>query len=201
MLFSSYALSYTWDRPFLTTNRFVLLQNPIDSNPYLQLSNTSKHIELKKDQSLRDIEKQLLTNREAQNSVTFIAPDGAFISKSTSVHHLLHLPYFVLKIDSHREFNVMSAKSFSLRNQKFTLNANEKLVFDGCKSVLNMRDQNAVECARFVSQFQEELLGDQKEGGVGNKKEWTQNEVMILAREVLAEKASSAKEEKEILEH
>lgn len=64
-----------------------------------------------------------------------------------------------------------------------------------------MREQNAVECARFVSQFEEELLGDQKEGGVGNKKEWVQNEVMILAREVLAEKASSAKEEREILEH
>ena len=58
--FSSYALSYTWDRPFLTTNRFVLIQNPIDSNPYLQLSNDSKHIELKKELHLRDIEKQLL---------------------------------------------------------------------------------------------------------------------------------------------
>ena len=114
--FSSYALSYTWDRPFLTTNRFVLIQNPIDSNPYLQLSNDSKHIELKKELHLRDVEKQLLQNQEAHSSVSFIAPDGALISKSTTVHHLLHLPYFVLKIDAHREFNVMSAKSFSLRN-------------------------------------------------------------------------------------
>ena len=114
--FSSYALSYTWDRPFLTTNRFVLIQNPIDSNPYLQLSNDSKHIELKKELHLRDIEKQLLQNQEAYSSVSFVAPDGALISKSTTVHHLLHLPYFVLKIDAHREFNVMSAKSFSLRN-------------------------------------------------------------------------------------
>lgn len=114
--FTSYALSYTWDRPFLTTNRFVLIQNPIDSNPYLQLSNDSKHIELKKELHLRDIEKQLLQNQEAHSSVSFVAPDGALISKSTTVHHLLHLPYFVLKIDAHREFNVMSAKSFSLRN-------------------------------------------------------------------------------------
>jgi len=64
-----------------------------------------------------------------------------------------------------------------------------------------MREQNAVEVARFVSQLEGELLGDIQHGGVGNKKEWTQNEVMILAREVLAEKASSAKEEREILEH
>ena len=106
------------------------------------------------------MERQLLQNREASNSVSFIAPDGALISKSTSVHHLLHLPYFVLKIDAHREFNVMSAKSFSLRNQKFTLEAHEKRVYDGCKSVLHLREQNAVEVARFVSQFQQELLGD-----------------------------------------
>jgi len=65
---------------------------------------------------LRDIERQLLGNKDALDSVSFIAPDGALISKSTSVHHLLHLPYFVLKLDAHREFNVMSAKSFSLRN-------------------------------------------------------------------------------------
>ena len=64
-----------------------------------------------------------------------------------------------------------------------------------------MREQNAVEVARFVSQLEGELLGDIQHGGVGNKKEWSQNEVMILAREVLAEKASSAKEEREILEH
>lgn len=88
-----------------------------------------------------------------------------------------------------------------MRNQKFTLNASEKRVYDGCKNELNIREQNAVEMARFVSQFQKELLGDQKEGGVGEKREWTQNEVMILAREVLAEKAATAKEEREILEH
>ena len=45
-----------------------------------------------------------------------------------------------------------------------------------------MREQNAVEVARFVSQMEGELLGDTQHGGVGSKKEWTQNEVMILAR-------------------
>ena len=59
-----------------------------------------------------------------------------------------------------------------------------------------MRDQNAVEVARFLSQFEKELIDDFGE----TKKEWTQNEVMILAREVIAEKAASAKEEREILE-
>jgi len=92
----------------------------------------------------------------------------------------------------------MSAKSFSLRNQKFTLTSHEKRVYDSCKAELHMRDQNAVEVARFLSQFEHELLDDF--GDDPNKKQWTQNEVMILAREVIAEKAASAKEEREILE-
>jgi len=44
-----------------------------------------------------------------------------------------------MKLDGHREFNVMSEKSFSLRNQKFTLSGRDKKVYDACKS-LNMRD-------------------------------------------------------------
>ncbi len=115
------------------------------------------------------------------------------------MHHLLNLPYFVLKLDGHREFNVMSAKSFSLRNHKFTLDAHEKRVYDSCKTDLKMGDQSAVEIARFVSQFEQELLGDEAHGGV-RKDAWTQNEILILIREVLAEKALSAKEERDILQ-
>jgi hypothetical protein len=44
-----------------------------------------------------------------------------------------------MKVDDTREFNVMSEKSFSLRNQKFTLNASEKALYDECKD-LKMRD-------------------------------------------------------------
>jgi hypothetical protein len=44
-----------------------------------------------------------------------------------------------MKVDDNREYNVMSEKSFSLRNQKFTLNAAEKALYDDCKA-LNMRD-------------------------------------------------------------
>jgi hypothetical protein len=55
-----------------------------------------------------------------------------------------------MKIDGHREFNVMSEKSFSLRNQKFTLNAQEKRMFEACRQ-LNIRDQNGVELSRFAS--------------------------------------------------
>ena len=68
----------------------------------------------------------------------------------------------MLKLDNHREFNVMSEKSFSLRNQKFTLNSTEKCVYDNCKQ-LEMRDQKAVEIARFLSSFQKEVQA---------KKEW-----------------------------
>jgi len=44
-----------------------------------------------------------------------------------------------MKIDNTREYNIMSEKSFSLRNKKFTLSAEEKAIYDKCKE-LNMRD-------------------------------------------------------------
>jgi hypothetical protein len=62
-----------------------------------------------------------------------------------------------MKLDNLREFNVMSEKSFSLRNKKFTLNAEEKAIYDTCKE-LNMRDQKALEISRFTSTFQQQIL-------------------------------------------
>jgi hypothetical protein len=56
-----------------------------------------------------------------------------------------------------------------------------------------------VEISRFVSQFEHELLNEHTTGGA-KKDAWTQNEILILLREVLAEKAQGVKEEKEILE-
>ena len=154
---------------------------------------------MKKELTVRDVENELKRNGDIKTEANFIAPDGAFIAKSTKIHHLLHIPYFVMKIDGHREYNVMSEKSFSLRNQKFTLNAHEKRMFDTCRQ-LNIRDQNGVDLSRFASQFEEELLGQDVEHGAVAKDVWTQNEILILIREVLAEKASNAKEEREILE-
>ena len=119
------------------------------------------------------------------------------IAKGTRIQYLLHIPYFVMKLDDHREFNIMSEKSFSLRNQKFTLDGQEKKVYDACKD-LNMRDQKAVELARFLSKIENDLLSKEK-GGFG-KDVWTQNEILILIREVLATKAFTVKEEREILE-
>ena len=95
-----------------------------------------------------------------------------------------------MKVDDTREFNVMSEKSFSLRNQKFTLNASEKALYDECKD-LKMRDQKAIDLSRFLSRFQSQI---------SLQNSWNQNEILILIREVLAEKASSAKEEKDLLE-
>jgi len=139
-LFSASAVqSFTWDRPFLTSNRFVLIQNPFDQLPFIKLNYNSKPIHLKKELTLRELEMQLKSNGDSKDSTHFIAPDGAFISKGTKIHHLLHIPYFVMKIDGHRVFNVMSEKSFSLRNQKFTLNAHERRIFDTCRA-LNIRD-------------------------------------------------------------
>lgn len=124
----------------------------------MQLNLKSKPVHLKKDITVKDVEQELKRNGDIQKEASFIAPDGAFIAKTTKIHHLLHIPYFVMKIDGHREYNVMSEKSFSLRNQKFTLNAHEKRMFDTCR-LLNIRDQNGVELSRFASQFEEELLG------------------------------------------
>ena len=131
--------SYTWEKPFLTSNRFILIQNPLDQLPYIQLRAHAKPIYLEKEMTVRELERGLKSAGEAKESANFIAPDGALISKGTTMHHLLHLPYFVMKLDGHREFNVMSEKSFSLRNQKFTLSAPEKRVYDTCKELI-MRD-------------------------------------------------------------
>ena len=100
----------------MTSNRFVLIQNPIDENPYIKLKTNSKKITLDKEMTVNQLEAKLRSIGEAKESASFIAPDGALISKSTKVHYLLHIPYFVLKLDNYKEFNVMSAKSFSLRN-------------------------------------------------------------------------------------
>ncbi len=80
-------------------------------------------MQLRREITVSDVEKELKRNGDVKKEASFIAPDGAFIAKTTKIHHLLHIPYFVMKIDGHREYNVMSEKSFSLRNQKFTLNA------------------------------------------------------------------------------
>lgn len=71
---------------------------------------------MKKELTVRDVENELKRNGDIKTEANFIAPDGAFIAKSTKINHLLHIPYFVIKIDGHREYNVMSEKSFSLRN-------------------------------------------------------------------------------------
>ncbi len=65
-----------------------------------------------------------------KDNAKFFAPDGAAIAKTSKLHYLLHIPYFVMKIDNNREFNILSEKSFSLRNKKFTLTAEEKAVYD-----------------------------------------------------------------------
>lgn len=54
-----------------------------------------------------------------------------------------------------------------------------------------MRDNKALEFSRFAGQFEKEIA---------QKNEWTQNELLIIIREVLANKASTIREEKDILE-
>ena len=116
-LFSSGISSFTWDRPFLTTNRFLLVQNPIDEHPYIQLREGGPKLTMLQDMTLKDLERELKQKGEAKKEANFIASDGALIAKSTKLYHLLHQPYyFVIKLDGHREFNVMSERSFSLRN-------------------------------------------------------------------------------------
>lgn len=83
-------------------------------------------IKLEKDLSLKDLETSLKRAGEINKEAQFYAPDGASIAKVSKISHLLHIPYFVMKLDNLREINVMSEKSFSLRNKKFTLNAEEK---------------------------------------------------------------------------
>jgi hypothetical protein len=155
--FSSLVNGFTWEKPFLTSNCFVLIENPIDEVPYIRLNPKSAKIHLERDLTLKDLENRLKQSSDAKDSAQFIAPDGSVIAKSTKVRHLLHMPNFVLKLDGHREFNVMSEKSFGLRYQKFTLNNSEKFYYDACKS-LSMRDQKAIELSKFLTLFEQELL-------------------------------------------
>ena len=174
----------------MTSNKFLLIQNPIDTTPYIQMKPRGDKIKLEKDLTLRDLESSLKRAGEIQKEATFYAPDGASIAKVSKIQQLLHIPYFVMKLDNLREFNVMSEKSFSLRNKKFTLTAEEKQIFDSCKE-LHMRDQKALEISRFTSTFEQQIA---------QKEEWSQNEIIIMIREVLAQKARTAREEKEVLE-
>lgn len=95
-----------------------------------------------------------------------------------------------MKIDNITEYNVLSEKSFSFRNQKFTLNGEEKIMYDNCKEI-GMRDIKALEISRFASSFEKEI---------STKDEWSSNELLIIIRDVLARKAGSTKDEKDILE-
>ena len=105
----------------------------------MQIKKNGPNYKLEKDMTLADLEKQLKMKGESKKDVKFYAPDGAFISKGTSFSHMMHIPYFVMKIDGEKEYNILSEKSFSLRNTKFALTPNEKPIYDQCK-ILGMRD-------------------------------------------------------------
>lgn len=48
--------SFVYERPFLTSNMFVLIENPIDDEPYIQLKAYGPKVKLQKDMTLRDLE-------------------------------------------------------------------------------------------------------------------------------------------------
>ena len=61
-------------------------------------------------------------------------------------------PYFTLKIDEEREYNIICEKSFSYKNYKFRISEKEKPIYDRCKS-LGMKDLKAIELSRFINHF------------------------------------------------
>lgn len=58
--------SFTHERPFLTSNKFVLIQNPMDSDPFIQLKANGKQVHLQKDMDLWSLERGLKEAGEAQ---------------------------------------------------------------------------------------------------------------------------------------
>lgn len=66
--------------------------------------------------TLNDLESRLKQHGEVKDCAQFYAPDGALISKQTPFGHLVHIPYFVMRLDGFREYNILSEKSFSFRN-------------------------------------------------------------------------------------
>ena len=61
-----------------------------------------------------------------------------------------------------------------------------------------MIDQKAIEISKFLSKLEHEV--SYNDGELLKKDSWNQNEILILLREVLATKAHTVKEEREILE-
>ena len=77
--------SFEESRPFLTSNKFLLIQNPIDSMPYIQLQARGPQIKLQRDLTLGDLEKQLKGIGEVKENAKFYAPDGAIIAKVSKI--------------------------------------------------------------------------------------------------------------------
>lgn len=64
--FSSSISAFTWERPFMTSNKFVLIQNPMNELPYIQLKPKSQRIHLQKDMTVKQLEQQLKQAGEAK---------------------------------------------------------------------------------------------------------------------------------------
>ena len=70
---------------------------------------------------------------DAKQKVQFISSRGQVFSEDTAVQELINQPYFVLKIDDLKEFNVICEKSFSYKNYKFNISVQEKPIYDNIK--------------------------------------------------------------------
>lgn len=66
--FSSLVNGFTWEKPFLTSNCFVLIENPIDEVPYIRLNPKSAKIHLERDLTLKDLEKRIKQSSDAKES-------------------------------------------------------------------------------------------------------------------------------------
>lgn len=78
-------------------------------------------------------------NGEVKKEAKFIYSNGEEIDKDTLIDSLLMEPYFILKIDGEKEYNILSERSFSYKNYKFYLDDQEKGIYENCKNI-GMRD-------------------------------------------------------------
>ena len=92
-------------------------------------------------------------------------------------------------VDNDREYIVISEKSFSFQNQKYELEGNVKNFYDYCKSI-EIPDEKALVLSKYSSSLFDKMA---------NRQNWTKQEFLDKALELLIDNAHEAREEKDVV--
>ena len=104
-----------YDSRFITSNNFLLVENPPHSLPYFSFEG-SNPIYISENKTLVDLRREVVKQGKANKSVEFYSHDGVRMASYTNAHDLSFLPYFKMVLDNENDFIVIGEKSFSFKN-------------------------------------------------------------------------------------